>query len=946
MSSAFIGRRKELEWFSAALQNFAEDKPHIAFIYDAALKTEDKGGIGKSKLLYEFISIAKSPKFEKNFIVIDEVFDFYEPVNRDQLSRVSRIAQLLEEKTQIKIFDKFWEIIKDYYAKKVLRERVMEEYYAGYNELCRKTNKKVVRFFDTFELAEKTLNYLKEPYRFIEKQVLDNSFIIISGRNQPELEAPIWEGFKEQTLLFPLEGFSDREAQDYFASVGHNNLPLKDIVELNKKAGGRPILLALIADYLKHILKIEDILELEEKDFKDRLVSFIKAYRNPPIEQAILAMAHLKRWCNAKFLRHFVEPSENFDNNYALLKSLSFVRPLGTKEEYVVLHDEMQKMVSAFILEKEDADGSLRREISEWAIKFYDDEINTLREKEAQYAAQKELSKSQVTRDERFALKAEQWFHRLFVGKAKADDVDLYFFDLFDPSLEKGYLDYCFILLSHLEDLDRLLELPVRIKNRIRLRAARLNTEKYQFTSTQYYYDEAQKLFDDLLKEANERDEKAFLGVMLCDYATLKFYSRELTEAEKLLRDSVKALEEETMQQQHGHDLPYFLGKSQNWLGYILYSQGRFAESIKVLEAAERNLFKADRLVIDDPKIFDGLRQLRREQIEGWIAQIRGNLCRIYRETGDTKKSIYYGESSLSRRRKLENLREVVKGLNSLGLIYSRKGDIVKALELFDEAEGHLQDIFDPILKGRILTNKATLLFKRDQFSDLLTHHRRKTLRAVKQNLGVEQAAIDKARVRLNSVIKSLLPTNAREIATAHHNLGELNLMEEKYDAAITSFNDAIAIAQIEKDTYTLLNSRQRLVLAAYLKNDEPLFQKFSLEFSTAMRELKEREETARYVIRYYITCGNCHYDKLFNGANVQNFDENFRTAFQSYMDAIVYARSYAESSFEMAQEVCAERIFELLKGQGIPEHLHGWLLNAWQARGLKPDDLQNYLNF
>ncbi len=942
MIPGFIGRQPELRKFETALDNFSPDSPHIAFIYDAAERPEEKGGIGKTKLLQEFARIAKLPKYEKTFLVIDEIFDFYEAVNRDQLSRVSRIVRFLEEKTGTKAFDRFWKNVREYYLKNVSIEKVMEEYFAGHNQLCKETGKKVVRFFDTFEIAEKTLNYLKESYRFIENEVLVNSFIVISGRNQPDLSAPIWTGFTEKILRFPLEGFSDEEAKAYFHGNGFTALEEQQIVQLNRRAKRRPILLALMVDYLKNILAVEDILNLEEKNFKENLVAFIKDFHRPPIDQAILAMAHLKHWCNAKFLQRFVDPNQKFEETYETLKSLSFVRPLGTHGEYVVLHDQMQEMVSEYILKKIDASGALRREISDWATKFYEEEIVALKQREDDCLRSQELAKWQVARDERFILKAELWYHKLYVNRAQ--NIDDFFFELFDASLERGHLDYCFILQSHLEDLGKLLELSPLIQNRIKLRIARLNTEKYQFTNNQYYLREAEKLFSELTQAAQAAGEGRFLGVMLCDYGTLKFYFRDLLEAEKLLRESVRVLE--AVPQQNYHDLQYFLGKSKNWLGYILYQQGNFTESIKILEEAEKHLSAAHRLVVDDPAISPRLGELRREQIDGWIAQVRGNLSRIYREVGDINKSIFNGESSLKRRRNLGNPREIVKGLNTLGLIYSRNGDIGKALKLYEEAEGYLQNVRDPILHGRILTNKATPLFKRDQFSDLLARHRREVLEAAQGDLKVDRTNRSHARKLLKNVIESLKYSNSRELTTAYHNLGELCLMERKYDDAMDCFQDAVRIAKIENDTYTLMNSLQRLVLTAYLKGEPSRFREFTQTFEAALEGLSAREETARYIMRFYITVGNFYFDNLFNEAESASFDENFKATFRAYTEAILYTKSHAQRSAAFAQEVFAERIFELLKAKAISPSLRDELLQAWQKHGLDTNELQRYLDF
>lgn len=941
--SDFIGRQNELKQFEATLDGFTTGSPHIVFIHDAAMESEDKGGIGKTKLVNEFLRIAQLPKYQKTFIVIDKIFDFYEPVNRDQMSRLSRLVRFIEEKTGTKAFDRFWKNVRDYYLKAASIEKVMEDYFAGYNQVCAETGKKVIRFFDTFELAEKTLNYLKESYRFIENQILENSFLVLSGRNQPDLSAPIWTGFADKMIRFPLSGFSNKEANAYFKQAGIPELNEQQISELNHKARGRPILLALMVDYLQNILRVDDLLKLDEKNFKADLVAFIKEFRNPPIDQAILAMAHLKHWCNKNFLQHFIDPEHNFDKNYQLLRSLSFVRTLGgAQEEYIVLHDQMQKMVSEYILDKDYAEGEFRREISEWAIGFYEKEIENYRQREAEYLQNNEMAKWQVARDERFILKAELWYHKLYVGRTQ--NINDFFFELFDPSLERGYLDYCYILLNHLDDLGLLLKLPHLIENRIKLRLARLDSEKFLFTNNQYYRDEAGELFEKLITAAREKAENKFLGVLLCDYGALKFYSRDLSEAEKILGDSITVLQKEF--QPDNHDIYYFLGKSQNWLGYIIYQQGRFTEAVKILEEAAKNLSTADHLVKDDPALKEDFKILRREQIDSWIAQVRGNLCRIYREVGNTQQAIYYGESSIKRRERLGNPREIIKGLNSLGLVYSRGGEVGKARSLYEKAERLLQNVHDPILKGRILTNQATLLFKRDKLSDLLTKNTKGKLTEAKKYLETSPEDLRRARTILNSVINSLEKTNSRELSTAYHNLGELCLLEGNNEEAINWFNNAVKVANVENDSYTSLNSRQRLVLTAYLKDDQMRFNKFKQEFEAEMKKLRGFEETARYVMRFYITVGDFYYDKLFEENAGVTFEQNFKTAFNSYTESIVYTKNNAPNSMNFAQEIFAERIFELLKSKTVSPSLREELLQKWQAHGLHTNDLLRYFDF
>jgi tetratricopeptide (TPR) repeat protein len=415
-------------------------------------------------------------------------------------------------------------------------------------------------------------------------------------------------------------------------------------------------------------------------------------------------------------------------------------------------------------------------------------------------------------------------------------------------------------------------------------------------------------------------------------------------EAEKNLRESIAVfkVKADTTDQ----ELLYYQGKSKNWLGYIFFQQGRFQKAITMLEEAEQHFLKAESLIRADREIAAIRKKLRRHQINDWLAQVRGNLCRVYRERGEFAKALVNGESSLAKRRQLGNKKEILKGLNTLGLVYERQGDLQQAYQCYLEAEELLRIVPDPILEGRILTNKATVLFKREQFSSLLVRHTRNALPAAKAAVATDEAARIQARALLTHVTSLLLTGNSRELAIAYNNLGELDLLEDKYEAAIVNFKNAVKVSQLGRDTYTLLNSMQRLALAAYLKNDAPQFDKFATAFVKTRKSLKNREETARYMMRFDLTMGNVHYDKLRH-AKSKNFNEHFKQAFQAYTEAIVLAREFAYESQKLTQEVFAERMLELVKvKKEVSPALQNQLKTLWENKNLDLSELERYFTF
>jgi hypothetical protein len=75
-------------------------------------------------------------------------------------------------------------------------------------------------------------------------------------------------------------------------------------------------------------------------------------------------------------------------------------------------------------------------------------------------------------------------------------------------------------------------------------------------------------------------------------------------------------------------------------------------------------------------------------------------------------------------------------------------------------------------------------------------------------------------------------------------------------------------------------------------------------------------------------------------------FEENFTTAFQSYTEAIVYARKHAAGSINLAREVFTDRLldFQMRAGE-VPDNLRGRLVKVWQNEQLDLAELQRALN-
>lgn len=937
----FIGREKQIDRFKEILRSDPKEE-RIIFVYDSAEDPERTGGIGKTWLLNKFIiSIVSSDEFKDKYLVIDKIFDFLEPINQDRFSRHLNIVGLINEKLPTNHFQPFWDLVSKYYTQQISIEGILDCYYECYNEFCRDTGKTVIRFYDNFEKNPIALNYTKGKYRFISDEIIDNSLFVICGRFGPDYDTPVWEGRKDKIEEMPLSGFSISEASKYFKGVEITDLPKSDIEEINNKAEGRPILLALAADLINGKIKtIEDLKRVSGEKFKEQLVSFIIEFAKPT-DIAVLAMSHLKHRCDKSILKTYLgDQVDNYDSFFEQLLELSFVRPITLDRSVVVLHDEMQAMVSRYIYPILDApDMKIRKDLSNIVVEQYYEKGISNREGEiVQKIQERKLSEAQTLREEIASLKSEMWYHKLFLDYV--NNFDIYFFDLFDPALEDGKLDYCLLLISQMEDLDNLIHFKQYYRNKVGFRKIRVYSELLGQTGNPFYFESARELINDLEKEIDKAKwENRFSGTIWLEIGILHYHIGKLQDAEQFFKKSVEALKLDP--EQKNLDVNYILGKAYNWYGYNQYNQGFFSESLELLNKAEEYIQKANEL-IKDADISDILKRFRQRQILYWLAQIWGNLCRINYEIGELEIATRYGELSLTLRKKLNKPIEIIRGLNSLGLVYARSGRFFESQRLYVEAENLLKTNPHKVLEARIKINHATSLFKRDQFSHLFETLTPKEFETESQSITVRPDDFGQAQDLLMNVIDQMLPLLNRELIIAYLNLGELLIIKKKWSESKKELLSGEEVAKKRNDSYTLMNIMQRIVLVNYYEKNEKELVKSAVTFENEIKNLENPEETAKYIIRFYITIGNFYFEKAQHTTDEKQVIDIIKTAFLNYTKSCYYSKNYAIKLLQLTYDVYYKR-FSFLSESKIKliDQIINNLKDSWQQEGLELYDFE-----
>jgi hypothetical protein len=312
-SDVFVGRENELQRFRHILT--PESKVHIFNIH-----TNGGGGIGKTQLLLQMQKICKN---RPNIVYGNKLIDFYHTENHSKLGVMEQITQNLEREQ----FSEFESLTKEYretedaISRKELLRNIEAVFFKEYKRVSEKTaggKKVIVLFFDTYEVVQ---NEASEISFWLEDMLFPklnkNTRLIISGRNPLETvkrdavsvqEIELGHFNLSETIDFLKNCFTKEELED-------KKIESDSVIEmLHHLVDGRPILIALLVDWLKYDfddveLDAELLLErigiesgkspasitkARKEDFEKALINPIGRMRDPE-DRAVTHMAFAYR---------------------------------------------------------------------------------------------------------------------------------------------------------------------------------------------------------------------------------------------------------------------------------------------------------------------------------------------------------------------------------------------------------------------------------------------------------------------------------------------------------------------------------------------------------------------------------------------------------------------------------------------------------------------------
>jgi tetratricopeptide (TPR) repeat protein len=401
-SEEFIGRARELEIFTSWLDRTGG--PEVLYFYDAPDEAEKKGGIGKTFLLRRCFSLVK----QQYPLIVPVAIDFFDVKERDGITVAEHVVYALQQRFREWRAESFHRSLAEYNAAvssaredtQGLRERLGDALTSDLyllRQQMSEMNAYLLLFFDTFEAIERNpvIAVLRTARPFPDMYHFDRIRAVIAGRNQPDWSHQNWTGRQDEVQVVALSPFNEEETIRYLESRIDD---LKDespetLQTIYKLTEGRPILLGLVTDVVNDLLMIDPAsrhntklasLIVPKSQFEERLIADINNF-DQSRQKAIFCMAHIYHRFNPILLdlisntlgmEAFV-PTVAYQDLIATLRDLTFVRQASSGEDFV-LHDEMRRLVNKYSVEIQDPGGRMRSDLSEIAIKFYQQQIQAV----------------------------------------------------------------------------------------------------------------------------------------------------------------------------------------------------------------------------------------------------------------------------------------------------------------------------------------------------------------------------------------------------------------------------------------------------------------------------------------------------------------------------------------------------------------------------------------
>ncbi len=409
-TTELVGRESELKTILERIQDQSKTRPCIIFL-------EGSGGIGKTRLLLEMIQRCKDRPSVK---VSDPLMDAYHLRVHTPIQFVQDVYQSLTP-----LDDSFRKYERDARVLGNIRlsgeavqveeqvQAALDSFIEGLKSFVENKKQRVVVLLDTLERfaygtgipevpqAAETWTWLTDHLKD-----LSNVILVVAGREEAR---PLLEGLDASIEILPitLDAFSLEEARAYFqaaAATARRNsaervakslesLRPQEIEQAHALSGGRPILLALAADYVASGGLLQSLFDAARaaKDktpqecFKDEILKRLLGLER--LGEILRYMALTPKGLDADLLRIILDSHRRrLDIAEAHLREIeqfSFVKhrydPREQTKTYF-LHDEVYDMLkeAAFIARPE-AGQDEKNDIYKKVIEHYEECFKTVR---------------------------------------------------------------------------------------------------------------------------------------------------------------------------------------------------------------------------------------------------------------------------------------------------------------------------------------------------------------------------------------------------------------------------------------------------------------------------------------------------------------------------------------------------------------------------------------
>ncbi|GAK57314.1 TPR repeat protein [Candidatus Vecturithrix granuli] len=753
------------------------------------------------KSLYEQKSYS-----EKHIVPLSEIIDFDDLNLLNPLSLGMTLAKHLNSN----LFEPFFQAQTDYQkmqeggtSQERLKEeekRLNKEFADCVNEISKQ--KRIVLFFDTSERLKKEeeiWNNLKDKLA-----QLENVVVLLAGRNAETLNQSLQTSqFPYPIHLIRLSPLSKVECRKYLQEK-QKRISLKLGFELEEKllvlAQGKPILLDLAVEWRargislqwvfeEQIEKWESLPEKRQWEFEKYLLMHFQEMRST-INELIVLMAYIFPVNTAMIAELF--PKEHAEELFEELKGYVFVKQLPNN--YIKLHDEMERMLQTHIWPDIDPDEGRRKWYSKRIIPYLEHEIQRLSlhiesQRERLIALERVDQKTEVLMLSLSINEAEQnlWYfkeqylnHTLRVECAKA-------IFIFDSLFHEATKSSAFFSLRK-----KLFEKVFRHYNEM----SPVQQVILDISQIQLCYDDGK--YEDVEAKCKEVLQKADLTVE----QQIDLYLKRANAKTRVgdLRTSIQYFEQAKKLAETSR-LPIWVIKTTNALGWIHRLRGD-------LKRAQKYYLEARRLCFDQEK---GPKNPFIRDDYGWILN---NLAFVYSNSSATRETaVSIALSAIEHWKSIRNDIGLAAGYSMLGIAYYRNDKPESAFEAFYKAEKLSKTRDDKEGLGLIYAWRGNL-FRIIHKLDEAEHDLKKALDIGSHNIK----------------------------AMTHCRLGRLYMSQKKWTIAIGHFKKSIQFAQEIPDYLYWLVSIARLIMIAAEQQQYSRFDEYNQQLQTFLDLLKQED--------------------------------------------------------------------------------------------------------